>query len=139
MYHRKRYLFFQHVKIWLSFVTTVSVALAATYYYPPTCWSSIAIVSSALVTTIALIERSSNHRDIWLLNTRFCHKFCTLYNEFNEGLLTMKNKGNISVPDQIAVFRTKFMAIDTEFRSAMHISYEDSASEETGNPDNQNE
>ena len=130
MYHRKRFLFFQQVKIWLSCLTTISISLAALYKVVYE-WNMIAIITSALVTTIALIERTHNHRDLWLLNANYCHRFCRLYNEFNDALLNIKQSDIVDV--QIAKFRTKFLDIDTEFRRAMNVSYEDSASFDVGN------
>ncbi|HAS6763192.1 TPA: SLATT domain-containing protein [Vibrio parahaemolyticus] len=129
MYHRKRYLLFQQAKIWLSCFATISIALAA-LYKTTDVWNAVAIVTSALVTTIALLERTHNHRDLWLLNTNYCHRICRLYTKFNDGLLIMAN-GKESVEKQIALFRAEFLKIDTEFRRAVHISYEDSVSEAT--------
>ncbi|QSV17584.1 hypothetical protein [Photobacterium ganghwense] len=131
VFHRKRYLWYQRLSIIASFFATISIAISGVlvsgktlFFMGSVKWNIIAIVASALVTTIALLAKTSNNRSLWQANTDYCHQFCSLYIELNEKLSEIIEVEDSPTKDEDAAkeiqqLRTKIRTIDTNFRNAL--------------------
>ena len=136
--HRRIYVLLQWLTILASFFATVSIGIAGLvkeeqfflffFWLTGAQWNALAIVSSALVTTLALLARLHSHRDLWLVNTSYLHDICKIFLDLNAHL----RAGELD-EEKLKALRDRLHTLEHDFSHAMHGVYAKNAADVDNN------